>query len=90
MRRNAINTQPVFDVRTKTPFIVPCCQQNVTIINCISGYVVQGSNGEYPFLTPAERVEVVKKVKSLIPSNKLLIAGSGCECMVVINTIAQI
>ncbi|KAL8566028.1 hypothetical protein ACOMHN_062757 [Nucella lapillus] len=43
------------------------------------GYVVQGSNGEYTFLTNEERVEMVKRVKEMMPSDKLLIAGSGCE-----------
>uniref|UniRef100_A0A671NV41 4-hydroxy-2-oxoglutarate aldolase, mitochondrial n=1 Tax=Sinocyclocheilus anshuiensis TaxID=1608454 RepID=A0A671NV41_9TELE len=43
------------------------------------GLVVQGSNGEYPYLTPEERVEVVKRVKQALPKDKLLMAGSGCE-----------
>ncbi len=42
---------------------------------------MQGSNGEYPYLTPEERVEVVKRVKQALPQDKLLMAGSGCECM---------
>ena len=48
-----------------------------------SGYVVQGSNGEYPFLDKEEKIEIVKFVKQLIrDSKKPLIAGSGCECTV--------
>ncbi|XP_047222817.1 4-hydroxy-2-oxoglutarate aldolase, mitochondrial isoform X3 [Girardinichthys multiradiatus] len=43
------------------------------------GLVVQGSNGEYPFLTEEERVEVVKAVRRYLPLGKLLMAGSGCE-----------
>uniref|UniRef100_H2SPI9 4-hydroxy-2-oxoglutarate aldolase, mitochondrial n=2 Tax=Takifugu rubripes TaxID=31033 RepID=H2SPI9_TAKRU len=43
------------------------------------GLVVQGSNGEYPFLTEEERVEVVKAVRRSLPADKLLMAGSGCE-----------
>ncbi|XP_033825997.1 4-hydroxy-2-oxoglutarate aldolase, mitochondrial [Periophthalmus magnuspinnatus] len=43
------------------------------------GLVVQGSNGEYPYLTEEERVEVVKVVRKNLPRNKLLMAGSGCE-----------
>ncbi|KAI7791520.1 4-hydroxy-2-oxoglutarate aldolase, mitochondrial [Triplophysa rosa] len=43
------------------------------------GLVVQGSNGEYPYLTPEERVEVVKKVRQALPKDKLVMAGSGCE-----------
>uniref|UniRef100_A0A1A8FL46 4-hydroxy-2-oxoglutarate aldolase, mitochondrial n=1 Tax=Nothobranchius korthausae TaxID=1143690 RepID=A0A1A8FL46_9TELE len=43
------------------------------------GLVVQGSNGEYPYLTEEERVEVVTMVRRSLPKEKLLIAGSGCE-----------
>uniref|UniRef100_A0A8C6SHW4 4-hydroxy-2-oxoglutarate aldolase, mitochondrial n=1 Tax=Neogobius melanostomus TaxID=47308 RepID=A0A8C6SHW4_9GOBI len=43
------------------------------------GLVVQGSNGEYPFLSAEERVEVVRAVRQSLPQNKLLMAGSGCE-----------
>ncbi|KAM9324814.1 4-hydroxy-2-oxoglutarate aldolase, mitochondrial [Gastrophryne carolinensis] len=43
------------------------------------GLVVQGSNGEYAYLTREERLEVVRKVREILPKEKLLIAGSGCE-----------
>ncbi|XP_013889854.1 4-hydroxy-2-oxoglutarate aldolase, mitochondrial [Austrofundulus limnaeus] len=43
------------------------------------GLVVQGSNGEYPYLTEEERVEVVRMVRQSLPGEKLLMAGSGCE-----------
>uniref|UniRef100_V9L2D9 4-hydroxy-2-oxoglutarate aldolase, mitochondrial n=1 Tax=Callorhinchus milii TaxID=7868 RepID=V9L2D9_CALMI len=43
------------------------------------GLVVQGSNGEYPFLTETERVEVVNRVRQVVPADKLVVAGSGCE-----------
>ncbi|XP_028315963.1 4-hydroxy-2-oxoglutarate aldolase, mitochondrial isoform X2 [Gouania willdenowi] len=43
------------------------------------GLVVQGSNGEYPYLSEEERVEVVKTVRRSLPTDKLLMAGSGCE-----------
>jgi len=43
------------------------------------GYVVQGSNGEYPLLSSSERVDLVHFVKQQIGKNQLLIAGSGCE-----------
>ncbi|XP_078487007.1 4-hydroxy-2-oxoglutarate aldolase, mitochondrial [Ciona intestinalis] len=54
---------------------------NLNIWNSINfrGYVVHGSNGEFPYLTPDERVNVVKHVKKNIPDNKVLVAGSGCE-----------
>ena len=45
-----------------------------------TGYVVQGSNGEYAYLSSEERVEMVRRVKNMVPPNKLIIAGSGCEC----------
>ncbi len=43
------------------------------------GYVVQGSNGEYAYLDADERVDMVARVRQLAPSDKLIIAGSGCE-----------
>ncbi|XP_067271040.1 4-hydroxy-2-oxoglutarate aldolase, mitochondrial [Pseudorasbora parva] len=43
------------------------------------GLVVQGSNGEYPYLTVEERVEVVERVRRALPKDKLIMAGSGCE-----------
>ncbi|XP_053197091.1 4-hydroxy-2-oxoglutarate aldolase, mitochondrial [Scomber japonicus] len=43
------------------------------------GLVVQGSNGEYPYLTEEERVEVVRRVRRSLPAQKLVMAGSGCE-----------
>ena len=45
----------------------------------LSGYVVGGSNGEFVSLTPDERVEVVQVAGVTIPSDRLLIAGSGME-----------
>ena len=53
---------------------------NFIVLVICTGYVVQGSNGEYPLLTTQERVEMVKNVKQLVSPNKLLIAGSACEC----------
>ncbi|XP_050719891.1 4-hydroxy-2-oxoglutarate aldolase, mitochondrial-like isoform X2 [Eriocheir sinensis] len=45
------------------------------------GLVVEGSNGEYVYLSPEERVELVHRVREFLPrkSDKLLLAGSGCE-----------
>nr|XP_008530072.1 PREDICTED: 4-hydroxy-2-oxoglutarate aldolase, mitochondrial isoform X2 [Equus przewalskii] len=43
------------------------------------GFVVQGSNGEFPFLTSSERLEVVSRVRQAMSKDKLLLAGSGCE-----------
>lgn len=43
------------------------------------GYVVQGSNGEYAYMTTEERLQLVRRVKSMMADDKLLLAGSGCE-----------
>ncbi|NXG11876.1 HOGA1 protein, partial [Sakesphorus luctuosus] len=43
------------------------------------GLVVLGSNGEYPYLEPRERLEVVSCVRRALPRDRLLLAGSGCE-----------
>ena len=45
----------------------------------LSGYVIGGSNGEFVSLTPDERIEVVQEARVTIPSDRLLIAGSGME-----------
>jgi 4-hydroxy-2-oxoglutarate aldolase len=45
----------------------------------LRGYVVLGSNGEFVFLDPEEKVEIIEIVRDLLPSEKLLIAGTGCE-----------
>ncbi|XP_043234348.1 4-hydroxy-2-oxoglutarate aldolase, mitochondrial-like isoform X2 [Amphibalanus amphitrite] len=45
----------------------------------LRGYLVQGSNGEYIYLTPSERVELVRRVRPLVTDGRLLLAGSGCE-----------
>ncbi|ESO82620.1 hypothetical protein LOTGIDRAFT_211287 [Lottia gigantea] len=56
-------------------------ENNFNIWNKIplKGYVVEGSNGEYTYLSPDERVEVVSKAVKLADKDKLIIAGSGCE-----------
>ncbi|XP_057259586.1 4-hydroxy-2-oxoglutarate aldolase, mitochondrial isoform X1 [Pezoporus wallicus] len=43
------------------------------------GLVVLGSNGEYPYLAPQERLEVVSCARRALPRDRLLLAGSGCE-----------
>ncbi|NXF32661.1 HOGA1 protein, partial [Nyctibius bracteatus] len=43
------------------------------------GLVVLGSNGEYPYLAPRERLAVVSCVRQALPRDRLLLAGSGCE-----------
>ncbi|XP_062832426.1 4-hydroxy-2-oxoglutarate aldolase, mitochondrial [Anolis carolinensis] len=43
------------------------------------GFVVQGSNGETPYLTQQERLEIVRCVHQTIPRENLLLVGTGCE-----------
>jgi 4-hydroxy-2-oxoglutarate aldolase len=45
----------------------------------IKGFVVLGSNGEYVYLSEAEKRKVVETVVQSAPKNKLVIAGTGCE-----------
>ncbi len=45
----------------------------------LSGYVVGGSNGEFVSLSSDERVDVVRSVREVAPSDRLLIAGSGMQ-----------
>jgi len=43
----------------------------------LAGYVVQGSNGEVVYLSEDEKVDVVRAVRK--NTDKLIIAGAGCE-----------
>lgn len=45
----------------------------------LRGYVVLGSNGEYVYLNEMEKIEVLKTARQMIPKDKLMIAGTGCE-----------
>jgi len=45
----------------------------------LAGYVVLGSNGEAVYLTEQEKVRVWETARRAIPSDKLMVAGTGCE-----------
>lgn len=45
----------------------------------LRGYVVLGSNGEGVYLDKEEKARVWDSARQVIPSEKLLIAGTGCE-----------
>ena len=45
----------------------------------IAGYIVLGSNGEFPFLSEAEKLAVLETVGQNIASDKVFIAGTGAE-----------
>jgi len=45
----------------------------------IAGYIVLGSNGEFPFLSETEKLAVLEVVGQNIASGKVFIAGTGAE-----------
>lgn len=76
-----------------TPFIgdeiaLSKLADNIEILNKknLTGYVVLGSNGESVFLTEAEKIKIISKVREHASSSKLVIAGTGTESIK--NTIS--
>lgn len=45
----------------------------------LAGYVVLGSNGEAPYIAEDEKFRILETARSIIPPDKLMIAGTGCE-----------
>jgi len=45
----------------------------------LSGYAVLGTNGEFPYLSEAEKLAYLEAARKYIPSGKLFMAGVGCE-----------
>ncbi|RPI74858.1 MAG: dihydrodipicolinate synthase family protein, partial [Desulfobacteraceae bacterium] len=45
----------------------------------LAGFVIFGSNGEYPYLARPEKLQTVKTVAQTAPKTMTLIAGTGCE-----------
>jgi 4-hydroxy-2-oxoglutarate aldolase len=45
----------------------------------IRGILALGSNGEYVYLSNAEKLEVVRAVVAAAPKDRLIMVGSGCE-----------
>jgi 4-hydroxy-2-oxoglutarate aldolase len=45
----------------------------------LSGYVVLGSNGEFPYLSEAEKLTYFEAARKHIPQGKLFMAGTACE-----------
>jgi 4-hydroxy-2-oxoglutarate aldolase len=45
----------------------------------LAGYVILGSNGEAVYLSEREKERVLETARQAIPSDKLMIAGTGCE-----------
>jgi len=55
--------------------------ENLRFLNqyTLRGYIVLGSNGELILLDDRERLQVLKTARAAIPSDKLMIAGTGCQ-----------
>ncbi len=45
----------------------------------VDGFLILGSNGEAVYLDESERKEVLENARKIIPSNKVMIAGTGGE-----------
>lgn len=45
----------------------------------LAGYVVLGTNGEFPFLSDQEKLTFLEAARKSIPAGKLFLAGTGCE-----------
>ena len=45
----------------------------------LSGYVILGSNGEFVLLSDSEKRRVFEAARKLIPADRLLIVGTGCQ-----------
>lgn len=60
---------------------VEAIKKNLSFLNRfdLRGYVVLGSNGEFVMLSKDEKALVMETARSVIPSNKLMIAGTGCQ-----------
>ncbi|MGE5342170.1 MAG: dihydrodipicolinate synthase family protein [Candidatus Omnitrophota bacterium] len=59
-------------------------KSNIAILSefDLRGFVVLGSNGEYVMLSQAEKILIMETAREVIPSNKLMIAGTGCQSTV--------
>jgi len=43
----------------------------------VSGFLLLGSNGEAPHLTDSEKIEVIRRADSLVPSDRHFLVGLG-------------
>lgn len=55
-------------------------QQTIQWLNPqVDGFLILGSNGEVPYLSEAERTQVLEAAREVIPAGKPFIAGTGGE-----------
>ena len=86
MNKSTISLSGVFPP-IPTPFdgegevALPALAENLERWNAydLAGYVVLGSNGEAVYLTEREKLRVWETARQVIPPDKLMIAGTGCE-----------
>jgi 4-hydroxy-2-oxoglutarate aldolase len=45
----------------------------------LSGFIILGSNGEYPYLDEAEKRVMFEAARAAIPADRLFVAGTGAE-----------
>ena len=45
----------------------------------LAGYLVLGSNGEAPYLSESEKIEIIRAAREIIPKDKIMLAGTGLE-----------
>lgn len=56
-------------------------QSNIQLFNKyeLSGYLLLGSNGEFVMLSDEEKLEVLRAGREIIPKEKIMLAGTGCQ-----------
>ena len=45
----------------------------------LSGFIILGSNGEYPYLDESEKIVLFEAARQAIPADRLFVAGTGAE-----------
>jgi 4-hydroxy-2-oxoglutarate aldolase len=86
MNRSPISLSGVFPP-IPTPFdaegevVLDALAENLARWNAhgLAGYVVVGSSGEAVYLSAREKQQVWETARQAIPSDKVMIAGTGCE-----------
>lgn len=60
---------------------VEALKNNLLFLNQfdLRGFVVLGSNGEYVMLSEEEKLLVMEIARTVLPADKLIIAGTGCQ-----------
>jgi len=75
---------------------VDALERNLEFLNQfdLRGFVVMGTNGEHVLLSEREKYQVMEVARAVIPPDKLMIVGTGCqstsETMVLTNGAASI